>query len=176
MPTGIRRPRAAEKSADDRLTRDQEDMRGPVHEPYEDTWEDPTLLDTSHMPARPGYVQRWVRTKINGEDDATNLMRKSQQGWRPRRADTVETDVYIPKIDFNGVEVIGMQGMVLMERPESLHKAHAARIRRDTDAQAMAAENNMFKVHRPGEGFGAPQVVEHRTRTSRGRRPDVLDD
>ena len=38
-------------------------------------------------PAPEGFVHRWVRTAIRGEDDKTNLHARLREGWEPVRAD-----------------------------------------------------------------------------------------
>lgn len=159
-----------------RSARAQEMRAGEdVHEEYLDNWEPAGLLDASKMPPRPGYVQRWVRTKLNGQDDAANIGRKYNQGWRPRAASTVPKGTYAPKLMRDGSEIVGMDGMILMERPEKLHEAHARRNKNMADDQMLAVDRDLFKAHNPGSGFGKP----HRSGQSRvvkGRPANVADD
>lgn len=79
---------------------------------------DATYIDD--IPARDGYVQKWVRTRLNGEEDYRNLSKQQRLGWRPRPADTLP-DGYAPpttKTESLG-NVIGVGDLILMEMPEA---------------------------------------------------------
>lgn len=160
-----------------RASRIQESREADVF--HEDTldvdWEPKGLLDTTHIPARPDHVQRWVRTEINGVADPNNVGRRLNQGWRPRPADTVPKGSYVPTIDYQGVNVIGMVGNILMERPKRLHEQHQRHVRGLTDAQSQSVNENLYRVHERGDGFGRP-VVQAQSSVSRGRPAPVADD
>jgi len=159
-----------------RESRTQESHEAEVlHEPYNDSWESPALLNTDNIQARPGFVQRWVRTKIRGNDDQNNVYRKINQGWKPRALDSVPKGQFVPKIDFDGLNVIGIHGMILMERPEQQHKKHAAYNRELANNQLTAVKENMFNVHRAGDGLTRPQM-SNKSEVSRGRLVDPDDD
>jgi len=148
----------------------------PVHESYDDVdWEPKGLLDTTHIPARPGYVQRWVRTEINGQPDPNNVGRRINQGWRPRMADSVPQGSFVPTVVHQGSNVVGIIGMILMERPEAMHNQHRAHIRAMTDAQDQAVNQNLFRVHERNSGFGRP-TVDAKSRVSQGRIAPIADD
>jgi hypothetical protein len=148
-----------------------------VHESYDDNWEAPTLLDTSNIPARDGYVQRWVRTKLRGEDDQNNIFRKINYGWKPRSLDSVPKGQFVPQVNLNGENVIGIHGMILMERPKALHDRQAAFNRKQADNQITAAKHNLFRVHNPGDErlISAPSMKMDST-VSRGRLVESDDD
>ena len=143
----------------DRSSREQESREAePAHEAYADQWENPQILDTTNIPERPGYVQRWVRTKLRSEDDQTNVFKKINQGWKPRAMDSVPKGAYIPHIDFNGTDVIGIHGMILMERPIQQHERHAEHNRKTTQAQMAAVTHDVHKVHEIGSGLTRPEI------------------
>ena len=48
-------------------------------------WAPPSTLDAP--PAPHGYVHRWVRTAIRGDDDQNNVYSRMREGWEPVRAD-----------------------------------------------------------------------------------------
>ena len=48
----------------------------------ETAWKPPALLDAPE--ARPGYVQRWVATSIQGKDTPDNVYKRMREGWEPR--------------------------------------------------------------------------------------------
>lgn len=147
-----------------------------VHEPYDDIdWEPKGLLDTSRIPARPGFVQRWVRTELNGLPDPNNVGKRFNQGWRPRAADSVPQGDYVPTIDYRGSNVIGMVGMILMERPQHIHEQHRRYVASMNDAQTRSVTENLYRVHERGDGFGRP-TVQNESRVSRGRQAPVADD
>jgi hypothetical protein len=158
-----------------RLSRTQETRAADdIHEDYQDEWETPELLDTANIPARPGYVQRWVRTKVKAEDDQVNVFRKINQGWKPRTMDSVEKGQYIPNIDFQGTNVVGIHGMILMERPEAQHRKHMAYNANMTRNQIESVKQNVFNVHTEGNGMVRPSI-KMKSEVHKGR-PIVPDD
>ena len=158
----------------ERNSRDEELRKAEdIHEEYGDDWEPPGLLDAP--PPRPGFVQRWVRTRLGGSDDASNVGKKFNQGWRPRAASSIPKDSYYATTKRDGKDVIGMEGVILMERPEKLHQAHARRNKQMADAQLQAADQDLFRVHTPGQGFSRPEKSSH-SRVVKGRPVQVADD
>ena len=158
-----------------RTSRTQETHEAiPVREDRDFVWVEPTVLDTTNIPARPGYTQRWVRTKVKGEDDQRNVYDKINKGWRPRMVDSVPKGQYIPNIDFNGQNVIGIHGMILMERPLAQHESHARYIRQQTDNQMRSVKENFMRVHSPSDGFSEPKLT-NTTQVSTGRIADPDD-
>jgi hypothetical protein len=158
-----------------RSSREQETRAAEeLHDAYSDSWEASGMLDTSNIPAREGYDQRWVRTKTRNEDDQSNVFKKINQGWRPRQADTVPKGQYIPQIEFNGSNVIGIHGNILMERPKAIGDKQRAFIRKQSEAQMRSVQENMFKVHTPGSGLVAPSMTND-TRVTKGRLVEADD-
>lgn len=157
-----------------RASRDQELREADkIHESY-DNWDNDYLLDTTHIPARPGYVQRWVRTDIKGETDRANVFKKMNRGWKPRPLDTVPKAQRILRMDFEGDEVIGIHGMVLMEIPESIFDKQSKRVKDATNVQMSSVKNSLFNVHDEGSGFSRPEFYND-TKVRRGRVA-VVDD
>lgn len=159
-----------------RTSRTQESRQGEeTHEGYQDNWESPSLLDTKHIPARNGMVQRWVRTKLKNDDDQNNVFRKINQGWQPRSMDSVPKGQFVPKIDFQGGDVIGIHGMILMERPAEQNEKHSAYNRKVTQDQMKAVTSDMHSVHEDGDGFTRPEMKSHSS-VSKGRITKVAPD
>lgn len=158
-----RKPREQERRASE-----------PVHEEYPEYYEDDTLLSTDNIPAREGYVQRWVRTVLNGKEDQSNVFRKINKGWRPRLMSTVPKGQFVTKIDFNGTDVVGIHGMILMERPEALHERQQRAKQNLIDLQMRAVKENMYAVHDPSSGLTRPEMRATST-NSVGRMPTVDD-
>ena len=162
---------------DDRASRSLESREGDViHEPYGDMWTQSGLLDTSHIPARNGFVQRWVRTKMNGVDDPKNVMKKMNEGYRPRMANTVPEGQFAPTVNSRQYgDIIGMDGIILMERPEKLHKSHAAHNRAMAGKQIEAVNGILQRAQEPGKGFG-PVNVNSSSSVDTGRQAPVSDE
>ena len=81
-------------------------------------WKPPSLLDAPE--ARPGYVQRWVATSIQGKESPDNVYKRMREGWEPRPADTVKSKLY-PTINHGQwAGSIGIEGMLLCEMPEEI--------------------------------------------------------
>jgi RNase P/RNase MRP subunit p29 len=157
---------------DQRESREQETrIAEEIHESYPD-WDSDLLLDTSRIPARPGYVQRWVRTGVKGEIDRGNVFKKMNKGWKPRLLSTVPKAQRILRMDFEGDEVIGIHGMVLMEMPEELFNRIAARNKSASELQMAAVKNDLFKLR--DSGFSRPEF-QNETKVQMGR-PAPIDD
>lgn len=161
--------------SNDRESRSQEIRAAePVHEAY-GNWEDDSLLSTDNIPAREGYTQRWVRTQLKGKPDHSNVFKKANKGWRPRPMSSVPKGQFVPNVDFQGVDVVGIHGMILMERPIQLHERERQEVKRDTSLQMQAVKSDMYRVHDKNSGLTRPEFTEERTQTSRGRIAAVDD-
>ena len=174
---------ASSDEHEERISRDQE-MRGLFYNEEDaysddiDNWTpDKGILDASKFPPRPGFTQRWVRTKLVGIDDPRNIARRMNEGYRPRHGSTLPVGIMAPTIQFRGSDgVIGIDGMVLMERPLKLHEKAAAYHREQTQRQMAAVESNLMQSHQSGSGFGAPRLSSA-TDVETGRRTaPVADD
>ena len=79
-------------------------------------WAPPSRLDAPEPPE--GYVHRWVRTAMRGEEDKMNVNAKLREGWEPVRKDEYP-DYEAPTIDDGRYEgVIGQGGLMLCRIPE----------------------------------------------------------
>jgi hypothetical protein len=145
---------------------------------------DPLAFEESgplpEIPARDGYVQRWVRAAIRNESDARNLSTRSRRGWTPRPADTVDK-AYQHMFVFNESMggIIGTHDLVLMERPVEIHrKAEQIEAKKRRDLER-AVKSNLFREHKniggSSSGFTAPSD-ESTARVERGRSPQIADD
>lgn len=144
-----------------------------THEPRDDKWGEHLLCDTSNIPAREGYTQRWMRTHIRGEIDYQNIRDKINQGWRPRMADTIQKTFGLPIIDFEGQSVIGVRGSILVERPIELHARHKKKIQEMTDLQLRSVYGLMNET--PVNRHGDPRPTMDITRRVSYREP-IVDD
>lgn len=159
-----------------RPSREQETHAAePVHDEYAN-WDNDLLLDTKDIPARDGYVQRWVRTHVKGVEDQGNIFKSYNKGWRPRQLSSVPKGQYVMHITFQDAEVIGIHGMILMERPDYIQKRVRDSVQEATDNQMRSVRNDLYKVHDERDNISRPDF-DVKSEVSRGRgRPPKVDD
>jgi hypothetical protein len=125
-----------------------------VHEYADEPWVRPATLP--HIPAREGFVQRWVRVSVRGDHDATNVSSKFREGWRPRKADTLPKDFPVPKIEqghYTGC--IGVGGNILCEMPKERNNQRNAFYRKRRERQTAAINAELAQASSHGHaGFG----------------------
>ncbi len=100
-------------------TRETETRRKP--------WAPPSHLSAPDAPE--GFVHRWIRVSMRGEEDKMNVNSKLREGWEPVRKDEYP-DYEAPTIDAGRYEgVIGQGGLMLCRMPEqySLRKKRVLR-------------------------------------------------
>lgn len=151
------------------------DDRDFVHDDDDDDWQ--TVLRTKAPPERPGFAQRWVRLMTMGIEDIANVMKKRNEGWEPRKADSLPVGFFAPIVQhasFGNVIVNG--DMILMERSLRMHekqKRHGAKM---ASLQAGAIERYLSQNAPGGRGYGAAEVEKFERKVSTGRRPKIADD
>ena len=148
-----RTPRAAE-------TRDKNERRKP--------WAPPSRLDAPEPPA--GYVHRWIRVAMRGEEDKINVHQKLREGWEPVRADEYP-DFQTPTIDEGRYAgVIGNGGLMLCRIPEETAQERSAYYGNRTREQMQAVDQDLMKDQHPS----MPITKDRRSRVSfGGRRSDA---
>lgn len=162
---------------EDRVSRTAEQRAGnPVHESYNQEWDESQLLANPGFAPQEGMVQRWIRTEIAGEQDGSNIARMMNMGWTIRHPDTLPKSVKDScKIDLHEKPAIGWRGTVLCEMPEEQYARIKARHEQASSAQMSAIEQNMFREHDSSQrGFGAPHFTQ-RKRTVETGRPAPVD-
>jgi|TARA_R110000782_G_scaffold84941_1_gene165386 hypothetical protein len=137
----------------------------------ETSWKPPSLLDAPDP--RPGMVQRWIATSIQGKDTPDNVYKRMRAGWNPRPADSV-SDKRFPTINHGQwTGSIGIEGMILCEMPKETFGKMKEYYRGKSDDQNQAIPGELDAVGRAG---GSPIYQERKTSTSRGRDVSVMDD
>jgi len=134
-------------------------------------WKPPSLLDAPE--ARPGYVQRWVATSIQGKESPDNVYKRMREGWEPRPADTVKSKLY-PTINHGQwAGSIGIEGMLLCEMPEEI-----ARQKQDYYSGKNQEQNESISgdLDALGRHSGQPIYQERKSETSRGRSLSAASD
>lgn len=132
MADNKRAPRATE-------TREQESRRKP--------WAPPSHLEA---PAAPeGYVHRWIRTAMRGEEDKMNVNAKLREGWEPVRADEYP-NYHVPVIDSGShAGVIGQGGLMLCRIPIETAQERSAYYGTRTREQMQAVDQDLMKESHP---------------------------
>ena len=134
-------------------------------------WKPPSLLDAPEP--RPGMVQRWVATSIQGRDTPDNVYKRMRAGWNPRPADSVKDKRY-PTINHGQwAGSIGVEGMLLCEMPEETHKQMKDYYHGKTQEQNESIPGELDALQRTS---GLPIFQERRSTTSQGRDVSVMDD
>ena len=134
-------------------------------------WTPPALLDAPEP--RPGYVQRWVATSIQGKDTPDNVFKRMREGWEARPASTVKSKLF-PTINHGQWEgCIGIEGMLLCEMPEDKHKAMKAYHNGKSREQNDSLSGDLDAL---GRKAGQPIFQERKSSVSGGRQMSVMDD
>ena len=128
------------------------------------TWTPPALLDAPE--ARPGMVQRWVSTTIQGKETPDNVYKRMREGWEPRKSSTVK-DQKFPTINHGQwAGCIGIEGMLLCEMPKEKHKAMKAYYKGKSNDQNEALTGELDSL---GRKTGTQFFQERKSSSSRGR-------
>jgi hypothetical protein len=155
------------------MSHEADDPRDAIHD--DDDWEH--VMRTKAPPAREGFAQRWVRMMTAGVEDTANIMKKRNEGWSPRNADTIPTGFFAPIIahaSFGNCIVNG--DMILMERPMRVHEKQRRHNAKMASLQASTIERYLERNAPGGRGFSAAEVEKFERTVSTGRRPKIADD
>tara|TARA_R110000824_G_scaffold351671_1_gene538666 strand:- start:875 stop:1357 length:483 start_codon:yes stop_codon:yes gene_type:complete len=134
-------------------------------------WKPPALLDAPE--ARPGYVQRWVATSIQGKDTPDNVYKRMREGWEPRSADTVKTKLFQTINHGQWEGCIGIEGMLLCEMPD---ERHASMKKYYAGRNAEQNESVVGDLDALGRRTGLPIQQDRQSETSRGRNLSAMSD
>ena len=110
-------------------------------------WAPPSRLDAPKAP--PGYVHRWIRISVRGEDDKTNAYQRLREGWEPVRADEYP-EFHAPVIDegkYTGI--IGNGGLMLCRIPVETANERSAYYGTRAREQMVAVDEDLMKDQHP---------------------------
>lgn len=132
-------------------------------------WRRPSNLDAP--PARPGYVNRWIRIRFSDGRDNARLRKAMHEGWRPVKASSAEVQGNsLPSIQHDQLgdgDYIGAEDLILMEMPETVNAQRTAFYQQKKRKMTGAVDRQVRGVHEAHhEGFGDIQNKS----TSRVRR------
>ena len=172
---GAQTPAQAALTAERDLTDPHGDSEVHVAHDADDEWE--TVMRTKAPPARSGYAQRWVRLMVHGQEDASNVMRKRNEGWSPRAGNSLPSGFFAPIVEHASMGNVIVNGdMILMERPLAIHEKQARHHQKMTSLQAQSIDRYLAQNIPGGHGFGPGEVSEFSRTTRTGRRPKIADD
>lgn len=120
-------------------TREQETRRKP--------WTPPSHLEAPDPPQ--GFVHRWIRLAMRGEEDKMNVHAKLREGWEPVRSDEYP-NFEAPVIDngqYSGV--IGQGGLMLCRIPEETAQERNEYYGGRTREQMSAVDQDLMKEQHP---------------------------
>lgn len=133
-----------------------------------------------NVPARDGYVHRWIRVEIRGDADRKNVYNAMRKGWSPRPADSVPVTLRWLTSQREGMgNVVGTHDTVLMERPIDINDQEAALKKSQRREQIKAVKQNLFNEHAnlggSGTGLSAP-IMESSARVETGQPVKIQND
>ena len=137
----------------------------------ETAWKPPALLDAPE--ARPGFVQRWVATSIQGKDTPDNVYKRMREGWEPRPADSVKNELFSTINHGQWAGSIGVEGMLLCEMPEDKHYQMREYYSGKNDELNESIAGDLDAL---GRRSGQPIYQERKSETSRGRSLSAASD
>ena len=106
-------------------------------------WQPPSLLDAPTPP--PGYVYRWLRESMVGQDDKANMSKRIREGWEPVRSDD-HPEFEAPTIEEGRhAGVIGVGGLLLAKMPVETVEQRRAYYNQMATQQMEAVDSNLMR-------------------------------
>lgn len=127
-------------------------------------WKPPQLLPDPNP--EPGYVFRWIRVSMMGQDDPKNISTSLAEGWEPVKASQH------PEIRLFNVgqprfpDSIEVGGLLLCKIPEEFMEQRAQHFQDITEREARAVDNNFMRENDPR----MPLFKDRQSSSSFGRR------
>ena len=127
-------------------------------------WSPPSLLDAPTPPE--GYIYRWLRESMVGQEDKANMSKRIREGWEPVRKDEYP-DYEAPTIDDGRYAgVIGQGGLMLCRMPEQTARERNEYYGGRTREQMTAVDQDLMKEQHPS----MPTHNDRQSRVSFGGR------
>ena len=110
-------------------------------------WKPPSLLDAP--PAPQGFVHRWIRAEMLGQDDKPNFTKRMREGYEPVRADEYPNFecAVIDEGRYKGV--IGVGGLILARLPVEVAESRKKYFAQKTSQQMTAVDNDLMREQHP---------------------------
>ena len=132
-------------------------------------WAPPSHLEAPKAPT--GFVHRWVRIAMRGEEDKMNVHSKLREGWEPVRADEYSESDYAVIDEGTHTGVIGHGGLMLARIPEETAQERTEYYRGRTREQMTAVDQDLMKEQHPS----MPITNDRQSRVTFGGRKNDSD-
>ena len=143
-------------------TREKESRRKP--------WQPPSALDAP--PAPPGFIHRWIRESILGQEDKTNMSKPMREGFEPVRAEEFP-EFEAPTIDHGRYKgVIGVGGLILARLPEETANERNEYYKTLTSDQMQAVDSDLMRESNPVMPLAQPKRQSSVTFGSGSGKPE----
>ena len=130
-------------------------------------WRPPSLLDAPTPP--PGFVYRWLRESMVGQDDKANMSKRIREGWEPVRSEE-HPEFEAPTIEEGRhAGVIGVGGLLLAKMPVETVEQRRAYYNQMATQQMEAVDSNLMRESDSRMPLSSP---ERRTQVTFGRGGD----
>jgi len=128
-------------------TRAKSDARKP--------WRPPSMLETP--PAPEGYVYRWIRAEIVGQEDRKNISSRLREGFDLVKAEEIG-DFDIPTLDDGRhAGVVSVGGLLLAKIPNETREERNAYFQARSQTQQDAVDNDLMKESDPSSPILRPE-------------------
>jgi hypothetical protein len=111
------------------------------------TWRPPSLLDAPPPP--DGFVHRWIRAEMLGQDDKPNFTKRIREGYEPVRADEYPNFECAIIEDGKYKGVIGVGGLILARLPVGIAESRKKYFAQKTSQQMNAVDNDLMREQHP---------------------------
>lgn len=172
----VRSVHSADLHSTPHASHDAEPLHDEVHAALHDEWREPRNLDAP--PARPGYVQRWVRVEDRDGKDNLNYANKFREGWRPRPMETIPEELRetFPSTKHASLgDVVMVGGLVLCEMPRQIADSRNRQVRNRINRQNQAVATDAEATSRQGVARGMAPIVRDEKITVSRREPVIQE-
>ena len=111
------------------------------------SWKPPSLLDAPPPP--DGFVHRWIRAEMLGQDDKPNFTKRIREGYEPVRADEYPNFECAVIDDGKWKGVIGGRGLILARLPVGVAESRKEYFAQKTSQQMTAVDNDLMREQHP---------------------------
>ena len=111
------------------------------------SWKPPSLLDAPPPP--DGFVHRWIRAEMLGQDDKPNFTKRIREGYEPVRADEYPNFECAVIDDGKWKGVIGVGGLILARLPVGVAESRKEYFAQKTSPQMTAVDNDLMREQHP---------------------------
>tara|TARA_R110000824_G_C15225086_1_gene677932 strand:- start:1886 stop:2341 length:456 start_codon:yes stop_codon:yes gene_type:complete len=106
-------------------------------------WRPVRRLETPPPP--DGYVYRWIRESMLGQEDRSNVSRRVREGWELVKGSDLPEEWQLPTMDGGRHSgVVYNEGLVLAKIPEETVNERNAHYERVNQSAKEALDNTMF--------------------------------